>query len=191
MDFILGFIFGIFATLGGVYYAGRQQLKKLRKTKDALLEDLKKTLADATAGPSKLNEAGRSIEARLIKASEITQTQMMLRARAEQPSANALDSRYKNGLIGEITTLEHQKLEILNSILTDGFDPKITVIGHSGKKEEMLLSHYISEALSHVGGELPPEPAAKPVTEQIAPGIKKVGKFIVIDGGNGGEGTTH
>lgn len=193
MEFLLGYLLGALSVLSVIYYLSRKMSKKLKKMKDDLMKQLydRKEELEGLQNET-LNPKGQEIRRRLMQASEIAQHQMILRARAEQPSANALDSRYKNGLIGEITTLEHQKLEILKSIIDDGHNPSITVVGGSGEKEEMKLSDYLNEAFTQLGDSTPtPAPLEQ---EQIAPGIKKVGKFVVYDGGsgnNGEGGTTH
>jgi hypothetical protein len=174
-EFALGFMWGLIVAVGvGIAY-GNYQLRKLNKVKSSLLEDLKKKSASL-----------ESIRDRLIKASELTQIQSDLRSRAEQPSRNSLDSKYKNGLIGELNRLEQEKISILKSILADGHDPQITVISAGGEKQEMLLSAYVAEVQGIVG-----EPEKQPLpSEDLAPGVRRVGKFIVVQGGKS-DSTTH
>jgi len=192
-EFILGFILGLAFAAALLIGFASYHLKNLKKDRpltteekalrDSLLADLRKKSEELKSKVSKIGVDTQSIKDRLIKASELAQTQMMLRAQAEQPSKNSLDSRYKNGLIGELNSLEKEKLDLLKSILADGFDPKITVYTSAGEKQEMLLSAYVDEALGIVSQSLP--------TEDLPPGVKRMGKFVVHQGGKGDEGATH
>lgn len=182
MMYLLGFGMGF-----GVFIAyGAYQMGKLKKKKDDLLEEVKKRAADLDAKSS-------SIKERLAQASKLAQAQADLRSQAEMPSKNSTHSRHKNGLISEIQLLEQQKIDILKTILAEGFNPVITVVHDGGTKQEVPLSEYVSAAQSNVdalaGGKRNEAPPAT-TTDGGQDMPKQVGKFFVYKGGKP-DGTVH
>lgn len=175
----LGMGFGIFVVYGAY------QVGKLKKKKDDLLEEVKRRAADLDAKSS-------SIKERLAQASKLAQAQADLRSQAEMPSKNSTHSRHKNGLISEIQLLEQQKIDILKTILAEGFNPVITVVHDGGTKQEVPLSEYVSAAQSNVdalGGKRDETPT--PTTTDGGPDLpRQVGKFFVYRGGKP-DGTVH
>lgn len=171
------FLLGMFFGAGLIMAYGAYQVHKIRKVKDSLIAQIKAKAAEA-------EQKKGSIQARLVKAAEIAQEQANIRSQMEMPSKNALHSRYKNGLVGEIQDLEQQKLDILKSVLADGYDPMIVTQNENGTKGEIPLSAYVNEAelaLADSLGETLPTDPNRP---------KKSGKFIVYKGGKD-DGTTH
>lgn len=122
-----------------------------------------------------------SVSTRLKKVKEITNEQLDLQGAISGPQKNALHGKYKNGLIGRIKELEEQKVEILKSIITDGFDPEITVIDDSGVVTALKLSEFLGQ-----NGITMPSKDSQPDAQ-----TKQVGKFIVHKGGKDDSGTTH
>jgi hypothetical protein len=175
MVFLLGFILGLIVGVGMFLGYGYVQVVKIKKVKQGLIDQIKTKAQEMQSKES-------TIKDRLIKASEIAQTQMTLRQQMDQPSKNALHSKYKNGIVSELHDLERQKLDLLRTVLAEGFDPSITVISESGVKEQMLLSKYVNEAANAIGDSIPPKP-----TDDSA---KRAGKFVVYKGGKD-DGTTH
>ena len=177
--FVCGVITGVFTV--GMYL--RYKVKKLRtsnnKTKEDIVDEFKK-LAE------KLQSKESSIKDRLLQAQEIARQQVEIKSMAEAPSKNALHSRHKNGLIGDIAELERQKLALLRSILDDGLDPTITVITAAGNREELLLSAYVAEAELSLNEY---SPASK--TPEAPDTPRQVGKFTVHKGGKNDDGTGH
>jgi polyphosphate kinase len=128
-----------------------------------------------------------SIQERMTKAVELTKIQMEMRMRLDEPSKNALDSKYKNGLVSDINDIEQQKIDILKTILGDGFDPMINILDENGGSKEMALSAYVKSVAEF----LPPDDKVVPPPAPTVPGEpKKVGKFMVYNGGKN-DGTTH
>jgi hypothetical protein len=168
MEFLLGFVLGMLVSSVIFVGYGYYTLRKMKKLKDKILDDLKNKL---TEQDSKRD----SIIARLKQAQAITEQQLDIRAATDEPSKNALHSRYKNGLIGDIKKLEEEKIAILKSILEDGFDPLISVREDSGELKELPLSHFINGSSTNK-----PDPN----------GPKRVGKFVVVKGGKD-DGTVH
>ena len=171
--FLLGFILGAIAVM--IY--GWYQIKKMKKVKKTLLDQIK---AKAVEEDKKKD----SIKERLLKASELAQTQMTIRSQIEMPSNGALHSKYKNDLVHELHDLEQKKLNILQTIIAEGIDPMITIINDTGGKTEMPLSTYINDAITS----LDKSAGNQPVPESINP--KKSNRFIVHKGGKD-DGTTH
>lgn len=171
MEFFLGFILGLIAAASLFIGYGVYTLNKLKKIKTKLTEELKSKLEGQ-------DDKRASIIARLKQAQAITEQQLDIRDATDQPSKNALHSRYKNGLVSDIKKLEEEKIAILKSILEDGFDPTISVRDENGQVKEYPLSHFVNNVST---GEKLPEPAA---------GTKRVGKFVILKGGKD-DGTVH
>lgn len=179
--YLLGFGMGF----GAFVAYGAYQMNKLQKKKDGLLQEVKKRAAELDAKSS-------SIKERLAQASKLAHAQADLRAQAEMPSKNSTHSRHKNGLISEIQLMEQQKLDILRTILAEGFNPVITVVHDGGTKQEVPLSEYVAaaqvnvDALAGKKNEAPPPVA----TDGGSDVPKQVGKFFVYKGGKS-DGTVH
>ena len=178
MMFFFGFLFGVTtAIIIGFIYA----TWKLNQIQTKLDEAKKKFTVTKDSVRNKLDSLENKRESiidRLKQAQAITQQQLDLGASAEQPSKNALHSRYKNGLVGEIKKLEDDKLKLLQSILDDGFDPLITVIDSDGTRQELPLSHFVNS--KEAGIATSPNPDTS----------KRTGKFVVLKGGKD-DGTVH
>jgi hypothetical protein len=173
---IVVFLLGVLVGAAGIMTYGYAQVKKAKqKLAKKFAEELGKETDDVQQGVKTVTE-------RLTKAQEITDRQLELLAAAEQPSKNALHSQYKNGLAAEIKDLEEEKMDLLHSIIRDGYDPTLNV-RIDGVPERIKLSAYLARA-----GVLPP-----PLPEEDGPkdpnAPRKVGKFLVYSGGN--DGTTH
>lgn len=179
MDIAIIFILGMITGSGLFIVYGMYQLNKLKSAKTKITDEIKKKLED-------LEGKRESIKTRLIKAQELTQQQIDLRAATEMPSKNAVHSRYKNGLIGEITKLEEEKIAILRSILDDGYDPEITVLTDDGAKQSMPLSQFVGVVQKKHENNGNTTPPSTPTSEAV----KKVGKFVILKGGKD-DGTTH
>lgn len=172
MEFLAGFFAGsITMALMFIGY-GYFTMSRLKAARDKILGDLKTKLTQD-------DEKRASIITRLKQAQAITEQQLDIRDATDQPSKNALHSRYKNGLIGDIKKLEEEKIAILQSILNDGFDPVISVVDENGTRQELPLSHFVGKAAA---AHLPPT--------QDPNGPKKAGKFVIVKGGRD-DGTAH
>lgn len=121
-----------------------------------------------------------SVSSRMKKVKELTAEQLELQSHAQGPQKNALHGKHKNGLIGRIKELETTKNEILKSIITDGFDPEITVLDETGVVTTIKLSEYLAQT----GITIPPKNPPPSPTRQV-------GKFTVYKGGKDDGGTVH
>lgn len=169
--FVLGAILGVSAFMAFAWY----QVRKIKGSKEKLLAELiKKT--------KEMESKKNSIQERLIQASDLAKAQSELRAQAEMPSMNALHSRHKMGLVSEIQEMEQRKLDILRTILAEGFDPSVTVITDAGNKEQQPLSTYVDNAQGLLNKHVPPDdgPSDK----------KSSSKFVIYKGGKD-DGTSH
>lgn len=184
LAYVFMFLLGMVVGTGMFVGYGLYQVDKIKKAKATLIEELKKKVVTE-------DEKRTSIKERLIQASKIAQAQMELRAQAEMPSKNAVHSKYKNGLVHEINEMEQQKLDILRTVLAEGFDPMITVLHDGGTKEEIPLSAYVATAQSTADGGMGKKETATPPPH---PGMdqppRKAGKFFVYKGGKD-DGTSH
>ena len=150
------------------------------------LKEVKKTLMDQLkAKTGDLGSKKDSIKDRLFRASDIAKAQMIIRSQMELPSKNATHSRYKNGLVSELQDLELKKLDLLKTVLAEGFDPTITVINEAGAQQEIPLSAYVNEASGQLNASLGATPPSNDPTQP-----KKASKFILYKGGKD-DGTTH
>lgn len=182
LTFLVGSLFGVIMFIAyGTYRIN--QLNK--KTKGELMEQLNKAAAakqPATSQTALTEQQRISIRERLLQAAELAQTQMAIREQLEMPSKNALHSKYKGDLVAEMHELEQHKIDLLRTILAEGFDPYISVVNESGHKEEIPLSSYVNtmvSSLSAVTGDVP----APPPSAEGADQPRKVGKFFVYNGG--------
>jgi hypothetical protein len=171
--YMLGFLSGCIFLIGLSYLSIRRDTASLDKlTKEVLdeAEDLKKKY--------------QTVKPRLKKAAEISNQQLDLLAQTQAPSMNALHSKFKNELVGQIKSLENEKRDLLRSILKEGFDPNLTIGTPDGGKEVLRLSEYMTRngiPLDQPADAAPMPPQAKPT---------KAGKFFVINGGKD-DPTTH
>lgn len=169
MEFILGFFAGLLTATIIIVGYGMYKLRQLSKARDKIIGELQKSAQDA-------EKSLKNVTERLNKAREITEKQLGLLGQIDQPSKNALHSKWKNDLNHEVRKLEDEKNEILRSILKDGYDPTITILNANDQKETIKLSDY----LARIG--LTKEDPAPPSDDPNGP--KKVGKFMVYSGGN-------
>jgi hypothetical protein len=152
----------------------------------------KKALSKKEKEFSSMKEQKSIIEKKMKRVKEITSEQLDLQSATSGPQKNALDGKYKNGLIREIKRLEEEKSELLCSIIQAGFDPEITVIDESGAVTRIKLSEYM--ALQ--GIQMPPvapKETKKTETSKTLTAPKQIGKFTVYKGGkdDSDSGTTH
>jgi hypothetical protein len=130
-----------------------------------------------------------SLEDRMKRVKAIADEQVELSRRADGPQKNSLDGKYKNSLISQMKILDEEKNSILQSILSDGHDPRLKTIDGNGVITEMKLSEFMATMGYVTQKPTTPPPAAKPS------GPERMGKFTVYRGGkddeDGGNNTTH
>jgi hypothetical protein len=177
---LVGFCFGFLCFLGFQLYKLYKRGKKLNQE----LAQLDKEMSNLPP-----RHMTKSVLERLKKAGECTQEQNAIAAQHSMPSSNALHSKYKNQLASRFKQLEEEKLEILRSIVTDGFDPMVMCFNNSTQQNEEIL---LSEFLKIASGESPTQkitdgPEVEPPANVEPESIKKVVKngktFFLIEGG--------
>jgi hypothetical protein len=183
-SFVLGVLAGMSSTVIVAFHMARKSLKEKKVATDKFLEEFNKLTGNST-------KRAESVDERLSRVKEIVNEQLDLQSRTEGPQKNAMDGKYKNSMIKTIKSLEEEKHQVLKSIIDDGFDPTVTVLGPDGVVTEMKLSEFMAQA----GIDMPPvkpkdkAPAAATTNKS---GATKSGKFIVYRGGkDDGEGTSH
>lgn len=137
---IIGLVCGFVGILAIGNYLAKEDKAKSKKALDELTNKLKAQTEQFRQDNKVYTE---SVKPRLERASQISILQADLIAAAQQPSKNALHSKHKNGLIGEIKDLEEEKTSILRSILNDGFNPDITATMEDGTRKMMPLKEYM------------------------------------------------
>ena len=182
---IVVYLLGAFTGIGAMVAYLTYSMTRLRKANDKLMKDIKEKTAN-------VEEKVLTIKNRLLQAADIAQQQMDLRAQLDLPSKNALHSKYKNQIVAQLADLEYQKIDLLKTILAEGYDPLITIIGDAGNKEEIHLSTYVDQAttqLSESGfaNNTPPPPVNDTPDVNVP---RKAGKFMIYKGGKD-DGTTH
>jgi hypothetical protein len=185
--FSLGLIAGVVLSVCYAFYIAYRTKVKLEEKVKALKEKLNANASlseDAKNKEDLLQELlntrddVRSIRDRLAKAQEITRQQLDLRDQASQPSKNSMHSKWKNGLISEINSLEEEKRSILESILKDGHDPFVMVLDEeTGSTKKIPLSEFLGRPSSQNTDQKNIE------QESSAPEITNKHKFVVIKGG--------
>ena len=185
--FSLGLIAGVVLSVCYAFYIAYRTKVKLEEKVKALKEKLNANASlseDAKNKEDLLQELlntrddVRSIRDRLAKAQEITRQQLDLRDQASQPSKNSMHSKWKNGLINEINSLEEEKRSILESILKDGHDPFVMVLDEeTGSTKKIPLSEFLGRPSSQNTDQKNIE------QESSAPEITNKHKFVVIKGG--------
>ena len=183
--FIVGFLLGI----GGALAYGGYLLRKAQK-------DITNALgATAPKDKAKVTDKEKAeyarFKPRLDRAAQITQEQAELMAQIDQPSKNALHSKFKNGLVAEAKRLEEEKTELLRSIIADGYDPEVTVQTPEGMRRMPLTEYLASLGYDFRDAKTPAtDNEAAPKAEGTEePAVRKVGNFFVIKGGK--PDTTH
>ncbi len=169
--FLFGFMFGCMVSFLWIVFLVSKAKKKAKK----ITEDVKQVA-------KKLESTKDSVKKKMAMASKIAEQQLMLQEGAMVPSKNALRSKHKNGIIGEIKRLEEEKLALLHSIINDDkVDPVITVMDEASVKHEMKLSEFLHQKASQSA---PPPP-------KLQPKVKIVGKFVIHKGGKDDGGVVN
>jgi hypothetical protein len=164
--FVVGFFAGILSVIMYVLMKLRSLDKKAKKLNS-------KTQASSNDKAS--NKLTKSAKDRLIKAFEITERQLTIMGALDSPQSGPLHGKYKNTLNSELKALEQEKMDILKSVLDDGFDPKLTILNStSGEKEVILLSEFMNQ-YNKTETETPPPPPSKPKLRIVKSSDKKTG----------------
>lgn len=133
----LGIVTGfIIALAWGMHIAQREQ-KKLQEKASQIVDKIKDEM--------KKEAIWSSARQRFDKAAAIAEQQNDLLGRVDGPSRGALYSKWRNDVRGQLLELEREKMEIFRSILADGLDPLINVIGEGGDTTKKKMSEVVSD----------------------------------------------
>jgi hypothetical protein len=155
MSYLLGFLTGMVVVSTWVVWLARRSMKK--------------------------TDRRESLMKRMRRIKEIADEQMDIASQVEMPQRNALDGKHKNQLVGRMKVLDEEKITILKSILSDGFDPELTTMDSAGVISQIKLSEYLASLGHHVPTKTEQKEPPKP---------DKVGKFTVYRGGKDDDGNT-
>lgn len=134
--FLLGFCMGVLTVFA---YGLKSLKKKEQKSKDSL----KKMIDEIMGDTSKKQKGIKEMQDRVNKAFDITAQQLDMLAAADGPQSNAIHGKDKNKVIAEVKRLEEEKMNLLKSVLADGYDPKLVTMNEEGEKESIKLSDFL------------------------------------------------
>ena len=182
LTWLSGFAFGLFfsSVISLVYFrynykklisSRKEKFKKFQEELDSLVSSMKQ-LPEPT---SRNGITASSVSDRLKRVKELTDDQLSLQSMLEIPQKNGLDGRSKNSLSREIKRMEEEKRDILTSILTDGFDPEVSVMTDAG------IEHMpLSQLMAQMGIALPTQDEPKTKNkERVKLTVHKGGKDTV------------
>jgi len=184
MAFLAGFNLGLVVCAAMIFFKVKSAMLDFYDREKEVINKMLPPTNRPSPNPNAVPATSEdSVNVRLQRASELTRLQNEIMQAAQQPSANALHSKHKNGLIQQYKALEIEKMGVLTSIVKDGHDPLVTVFNSASKQnEEVKLSTFLQAFKSTEPTETDPN---VPLTE--GDGIRKIVKdgktFFVIDGG--------
>ena len=138
------FILGYFSGCVSFFLYGLYSLNKREKAKLKFFNEFKDYIMGERTKRT-------SVHKRLDQVDEITKQQLEILSTLEMPQRNSIDGRHKQRLNSEIRRLEDDKIIILESILNDGFDPKLVVANEFGERETIPLSTFLKEKKQKAG----------------------------------------
>ena len=128
---IIGYIFTI------------RKVHKLRILFAAYEKAIENTVNNITASHKQAELLG-SVKERFKRFQAIAEEQHNLIGQVDRPSASAAHSKHKNKIVGELKALEEKKREILKTILDDGVDVHISMMGSDGQLTKILISELLN-----------------------------------------------
>lgn len=138
------------------YQVGQYTLvKKINKVKSTLLESIERWKSTAKLY-SQYPGASPKAMGYINQAQEITTKINELTAQAEMPSKSASHSSWKNDIKREAMKLDQQRLQLLKKAVDEGYDPKVTHEGKTGK-----LSEFVAEQLNRYSTPVAEKPSLR------------------------------
>lgn len=137
----------------GHFHGQLYMKKKIDAIIKALYNNFKEQLSDKNSSNASLFDTAtggntdkqQRILDLIAKASNISNQQADLYMQTSLPSKGASHSRWKNDIINKIKQLDTEKYSTLKKILSEGYDPKVAVIGDSGRHEQKYISELVEE----------------------------------------------
>lgn len=131
--YILGIASGFaLAVAWGMVLEARER-EKLKSKVEKLVTEIKKEMIWASA------------KQRFDQVLKINEQQNDLIGAVEGPSRGALFSKWRNDKRGQLLELEREKMDIFRSILKDGLDPLVNVMGDDGEVTKKKMSETVAE----------------------------------------------
>lgn len=156
-SFLAGFLACVATLLIWGLFRVRKLDKKIKELREKFVPTLRKSV-DPT------------VKTRLDRAFDITEQQLGIMGALDMPQSSASHGKYKNDLISQLKSLEKEKLDILKSILNDGYNPSLVVLNAStNEKEKITLKDFVAR-YDDVEDDTPPPPPppAKPTFKVIS-----------------------
>lgn len=164
--FVLGFAVAVFSVFGLLIY-----LSFDKKEVEKKLEEIK----NGNSEVQKTRELHAKVKPKIDRITEITNEQLQLKSNSEQPSKNAVHSRYKNNLIGQFKALDDEKTQLLREVVEEGYDPLITIEDEFGETKSITLSEHLYTLGVYVGKYAKPE----------EPKVREKTKFFIVKNDDG------
>ena len=138
LNFLIGLASGYllcFITMLVIYVRASKNVKKKAGTE---------SVADRTTKLLNQAELIGSVKYRFKLITKLTEEQQNLVSRLEGPSSGPAFSKHRNSVYAQVNDLERQKSEIMETILEDGLDPKISMVTPEGETVDVKLSEYLA-----------------------------------------------
>jgi len=145
VSLFLMFVLGFAVALVSILFYGFSTLKSsdIAKAKVKNTDSLVQRVIEKTKSLKPLDP---SVKTRLDESFDITERQLSILGQLDMPQSGPLHGKHKNLLVYELKTLETKKMEILKSIIEDGYNPKLVIINSdSGERESVFLSEFLSK----------------------------------------------
>jgi len=165
MEYFFVYLLGIMSGFGlaiiyGIILANSDR-KNLQEKTTKFVDELKKEMIWASA------------KERFDKALAISHEQSQMISKIEGPSRGALYSKWRNDTRSQLLALEREKMDIFRSIIADGLDPLVSVMGDDGEVVKKKMSETVAEFDAH----FPKDDRAKaPVAVKPQPPALKIVK---------------
>lgn len=135
ISFFAGGFFGIVTAICIGLYLSKQDEQHIKEINDTIPKIYEKL---------KMEKIKTSVRARFDQIQAITDRQISLQQSTSVPSKSASHSRWKNDLNRQILEMEKEKIKIIRSILADGVDPLITIMGNDNETVKIRMSEAIT-----------------------------------------------
>lgn len=165
-SFIMGFLAGFGALAIPISYWFYRVNKETTEKQEKIKEEVKQEA-----------EKMKNVADRMKRVQVITDMQNEMIAKQQEPSRGVIHSKNKNNIGGKIKELEQEKLDVLTSIIEDGYDPVVVAVDPtSGEQKQQKLSDYLE--VIRTSSPLLNDKGFEPTTEE------KKRKFKLITGDN-------
>lgn len=138
--FFIGFNLGVLTVCAWAIYAANKIAKQAKASNSKMETKLKAAFNAAAAAVSKEDS---SVRQRLNKVQDLTQEQLGILGMMDKPQSGPLEGRNRKYLQAQLTEIEEEKLNLMKSIIKDGFNPKIKILNDQGEVETITLESFL------------------------------------------------